>query len=278
MANWDVVRAFAEQFLRFEGEPRRAPDKETAAGASLTQFAALFPTAADREWLRLFIAGVADEQARFFADEHARVVRAHASRSSRPSIHCGNVSIVRASSGSSPTRVSAPATSCCHCPSAVKGAPALAATDRRWWSCRSRSASMTLPKCCTCLYTKCRGRSWAAWWATTPRRPTRAGVADRLVSMGQVRAGALVLERVAPELLEPYMRYYLTQAGASSDEPHRQLHCPASCSPRPFTTGSRYPIRFVMHSSDRSISCSAAFEQNPDHRTVRTGLNRRSRP
>ena len=48
---------------------------------------------------------------------------------------------------------------------------------------------------------------------TTPAEQ-RAGAADRLVAFGQVRAGAMLLERVAPELLEAYMRFYLAQAGA----------------------------------------------------------------
>jgi hypothetical protein len=41
----------------------------------------------------------------------------------------------------------------------------------------------------------------------------RAGTADRYVAVGQVQAGALLLERVAPELLQGYRRYYLTQVG-----------------------------------------------------------------
>ncbi len=47
---------------------------------------------------------------------------------------------------------------------------------------------------------------------TTPAEQ-RAGAADRLVALGQVRAGALLLERIAPELLDPYMRYYLAAVG-----------------------------------------------------------------
>jgi hypothetical protein len=33
-----------------------------------------------------------------------------------------------------------------------------------------------------------------------------------------VRAGALLLERIAPELLDAYMRYYLKQAGAAASD------------------------------------------------------------
>jgi hypothetical protein len=47
---------------------------------------------------------------------------------------------------------------------------------------------------------------------TTPAEQ-RAGVASRYVSSGQVQAGAMLLARVAPELLPGYRRYYLRQAG-----------------------------------------------------------------
>lgn len=49
---------------------------------------------------------------------------------------------------------------------------------------------------------------------TTPT-DQRAGVAANHVTMGTVRAGAMLLQRAAPELLAGYTRYYLTQAGQS---------------------------------------------------------------
>jgi hypothetical protein len=50
---------------------------------------------------------------------------------------------------------------------------------------------------------------------TTPTEQ-RAGTAARFVTTGQVRAGAMLLERAARELAPGYMRYYLTQAGVSA--------------------------------------------------------------
>ena len=57
-ANWDAMKYAIERFLQFEGDPRRAPDRETAA--RVAQIASMFPSMADREWLRLFLAGVLD--------------------------------------------------------------------------------------------------------------------------------------------------------------------------------------------------------------------------
>ncbi|HJQ21643.1 MAG TPA: hypothetical protein VJ867_14945 [Gemmatimonadaceae bacterium] len=47
---------------------------------------------------------------------------------------------------------------------------------------------------------------------TTPTEQ-RAGTAARYVTVGQVRAGAMLLDRAARELFPGYMRYYLAQAG-----------------------------------------------------------------
>ena len=43
----------------------------------------------------------------------------------------------------------------------------------------------------------------------------RAGLGDRYSSAGLVRGGAAVLEKIAPELLEGYARYYLRSAGVN---------------------------------------------------------------
>jgi hypothetical protein len=47
---------------------------------------------------------------------------------------------------------------------------------------------------------------------TTPTEQ-RAGLSGRYVTTGTVRAGAFLLQRAAPELVQGYIRYYLAQAG-----------------------------------------------------------------
>jgi hypothetical protein len=51
---------------------------------------------------------------------------------------------------------------------------------------------------------------------TTPAQQ-REGVAGGYVAAAQVRGGALLLQRVAPELVDGYTRYYLRQAGAPAN-------------------------------------------------------------
>ncbi|MGH7679762.1 MAG: hypothetical protein ACRENU_14935 [Gemmatimonadaceae bacterium] len=50
---------------------------------------------------------------------------------------------------------------------------------------------------------------------TTPN-DQRAGIASAHITTGTVRAGAMLLQRAAPELAAGYTRYYLTQAGVST--------------------------------------------------------------
>jgi len=40
----------------------------------------------------------------------------------------------------------------------------------------------------------------------------RLGLADRYIAVGAVRAGAMLIQKVAPELLDGYARYYLAAA------------------------------------------------------------------
>ncbi|HEX7937928.1 MAG TPA: hypothetical protein VF483_02985, partial [Gemmatimonadaceae bacterium] len=50
---------------------------------------------------------------------------------------------------------------------------------------------------------------------TTPNEQ-RSGLAGRYVTAGAVRAGAILIRRLAPELSAGYARYYLMQAGQST--------------------------------------------------------------
>ena len=45
----------------------------------------------------------------------------------------------------------------------------------------------------------------------------RSGLADQWTSLATVRGGALLLQRIAPELVDGYQRYYLALAGQRID-------------------------------------------------------------
>ena len=62
--SWEDVRSAAELFLRSNGDPRAANNQQAAQ--IIQMFAGYFPTAPDRDWLRLFVQSLEDERAKFF--------------------------------------------------------------------------------------------------------------------------------------------------------------------------------------------------------------------
>jgi hypothetical protein len=199
--NWDAMKYAIERFLQFEGDPRRAPDRETQARVAL--IASMFPTAPDREWLRLFLAGVQDEQERFFNAEHSRLVRTRASVIT--SVDSLWQQVYRTK------------------------------FERFLNNTSQRQGDLLLPNRQTIVAVPFPARSEDAVQVlyvlaheitgslvgtvvadnTTPAEQ-RAGTADRYVSMGQVQAGAMLLAAIAPELRDGYVRFYVEQAGIRS--------------------------------------------------------------
>jgi hypothetical protein len=209
-ANWDAMKYAIERFLQFAGDPRRAPDRETQARVAL--IASMFPTAADREWLRLFLAGVVDEQDQFFSAEHSRLLRTRAPvitsvdslwrQVYRPKFERF---LNNTSQRQGDVLLSLP----------IGGEGRTAAGPNRQtmvavpFPARSADAVQVLYVLAHEITGSLVGTVVAD--NTTPAEQ-RAGTADRYVSMGQVQAGAMLLAAIAPELRDGYMRYYVEQA------------------------------------------------------------------
>ena len=220
---WDQLKRAIELFQRVEGDPRRASDAETAQ--LLAFLAANFPTAADREWLRLFTVSLEDESRKFYEGhwtqaqrERAPVIAAVDSlwqRVYRPRFQGylnnsgqdegdfylslplgGEGRTVRQGDRTGVTAVALPSTA----DSAVVSIYVFA---------HEAAGQVT---------------SIAVRDNLTPAE-TRAGLGTRLESAALVRGGEMVLARLAPELAEGYARYYLriAGAGASSADPRAAL-------------------------------------------------------
>ena len=210
-SNWDAMKYAIERCLQFEGDPRRAPDRETQARVAL--IAAMFPTAADREWLRLFLAGVVDEQERFFNAEHSRLIRDRAPViTSVDSLwqQVYRTKFERFLNNTSQRQGDV----LLSLPIGGEGRTA-AGTNRQTivavpFPARSDDAVQVL----YVLAHEVTGTLVGSVVTdnTTPAEQ-RSGTADRYVSMGQVQSGAMLLAIIAPELRDGYMRFYLTQAG-----------------------------------------------------------------
>ena len=212
MANWDVLYAFAQRFLRFEGEKGRALDPESRA--RVQQFAAIFPAEADREWLQVFVNGVQEEQVRFFAEEHSRLVR--------------NRNAVVTAVDSLWQQVYRPKFDRFLSNTAQKNGDILLSVpiggEGRTGTGRNQRTVVVVPfparvadahEVVLVFAHEITGTLVGSVVAdnTTPAQQ-RAGTAERLLLFGQVRAGAMLLERIAPELLDAYMLFYLKEAGA----------------------------------------------------------------
>ena len=209
-ANWDAMKYAIERFLQFAGDPRRAPDRETQARVAL--IASMFPTAADREWLRLFLAGVVDEQERFFSTEHSRLIRTRApvitsvdslwQQIYRPKFERF---LNNTSQRQGDVLLSLP----------IGGEGRTAAGPNRQtmvavpFPARSADAVQVVYVLAHEITGSLVGTVVAD--NTTPAEQ-RAGIADRYVSMGQVQAGAMLLAAIAPELRDGSMRYSVEQA------------------------------------------------------------------
>ncbi|WP_373070645.1 hypothetical protein [Gemmatimonas sp.] len=210
-SNWDAMKYALERFLQFEGDPRRAPDRETQARVAL--IASMFPASADREWLRLFLAGVIDEQERFFNAEHSRLVRTRASVITSVDSLWQQVYRTKferflnnTSQRQGDLLLSLP----------IGGEGRTAAGPNRQtmvavpFPARSEDAVQVLYVLAHEVTGSLVGT--VVTDNTTPAEQ-RAGAADRYVSMGQVQSGAMLLAIIAPELRDGYVRFYLAQAG-----------------------------------------------------------------
>jgi hypothetical protein len=177
----------------------------------------LFASAADREWLRLFVVGVLDEQSRFFASEHSRLLRSRSAvvtavdslwqRVYRPRLQRfltntgqteGDVilSIPLGGEGRAGAGVLRRAAIAVPFPARVDEASDVICV---------LAHEFTGPLIASVVSEH-----------TTPAEQ-RSGVADRYVALAQVQAGAMLLAKIAPELSERYMRFYLAQRGVRTD-------------------------------------------------------------
>ena len=213
--SWDSLRVECERFVLADGDSKRV----TARGPveHMVQLSRAFPTEIDREWLRVFVAGVQDEQTRFFAAEYQRMLRSRhvtitAVDSLWQQVYRARFDRFMTSTGqrSGDVVLSTP----------IGGAGRAARGPERQrvlavpFPARVQDANeviLVLAHELTAALTA----SVVTGGASTAER--RSVATNRALVLPQVRAGAMLLERVAPELAEPYMRFYLQQSGVRAD-------------------------------------------------------------
>ncbi|MDQ3698855.1 MAG: hypothetical protein M3373_12670 [Gemmatimonadota bacterium] len=213
-STWENMLNAIEIFLAAEGDPARATDRQTQL--VIATFAQYFPTAADRDWLRLLTEAVRDEHDRYYRSHWMQRQQDLAPVIARiDSLWEGTyhpklrrfLSNTQSAAGSFYLSL----------PLDGEGRTITGAT-------RAENAiAVTLPEspdaaveAVFAFAHEAVGRivSAAVDDNTTPTEK-RAGVGDRYTALGLVRGGALLLQRVAPELHEGYMAYYLRSANAA---------------------------------------------------------------
>lgn len=218
--SWEEMRATAERLLQVGGDPRRLTTRDEQMRAA--PIAAVFATPADREWLRLFLTAVQDEQVRFFDAEYRAQIRArHDAQTAVDSLwqqtyrtkferylnnssqRQGDVLLVLPIGGEGRTGASRAQRTMVAVPFPARAADA---REALYVFAHEVTGSLVGP---------------IVQDNTTPAQQ-RSGASAQYISLAQVWAGALLLERVAPELLEGYRVYYRAQVGAAASTPFDQ--------------------------------------------------------
>jgi hypothetical protein len=208
----DELRRAVDLFIRVEGEARAAGSQEGAFYVAL--LAASFPGAADREWVRVFTQSLTEENDRFY-----RQYWTAAQRTQAPALAAVDGlwrdtygrRFERFLSNTQQTRgeilLSLPLDGEGRTIAGTAGRPGLIAVQFPDDATTAVEAlyvfahEAVIPVINTAIADN-----------VTPAEQ-RSGVADRYASHGAVRGGALLLQRIAPELAPGYMRYYVRAAG-----------------------------------------------------------------
>jgi len=211
--SWDEMSRAVNVFLQAEGDPQRAATRETAM--QIASLAAYFQTQADRDWLRLFMQSLSDEQNRFYHSywteqqrERGNVVAVVDSIWQK--IYRPKMQSFLSNSGQANGEVLL---------SLPLDGEGRTQSDGKLQNTITVTFPDTPAQAVDAIYViahEAVGKlaSQSVIDNTTPN-DQRNGVADKYMSAAAVRGGAMLLQRVAPELLNGYARYYLTSAHRS---------------------------------------------------------------
>jgi hypothetical protein len=223
--SWDDLKTAAGHFIETEGDPRRARDPQIQA--AIAALAGYFPRAADREWFRLFMLSVDDESTDFYHNYWLQEQR------KRTSLVDGLNSmwqqtyypkfrryLMGTQQGSGDMLLSLP----------IGGEGRTIGTSPTSVGPRSTLVTVAYPERepVEALYVFAHEIVGALMNTvindnTTPAQK-RDGLDQQYSSDGLVIGGALLLQRLAPELADGYARFYLRIANvAPGSDPQAAL-------------------------------------------------------
>lgn len=206
-SSWADLTQAVDIFVRSAGDPRAASSQQQAGAIAF--LAAYFPTAADRDWLRLFTESLNDESTKFYHSYWTQQQRERSNvldlvdtlwqRTYRPKLQRF---LNNTQQASGEILLSLP----------LDGEGRSLPNGRQ-----ANTLTVTFPDrpndAVQAIYVVAHeavsGIANTAVSDNITPEQRRTGVGDRYQSSAAVRGGALLLERAAPDLLDGYMRYYL---------------------------------------------------------------------
>jgi len=206
-SNWAELSQTVDAFVRADGNPRAASSQQQANAIAF--LAAYFQTAADRDWLRLFVQSLSDESTRFYHSYWVQQQRERSNvlelvdtlwqRTYRPRMQ---KFLNNTQQAQGEVLLSLP----------LDGEGRSVNNGKQ-----ANTITVTFPDrpndAVEAIYVIAHESvsSIAAVAVNDNITPEqrRSGLGERYQSAAAVRGGALLLQRTSPEILDGYMRYYL---------------------------------------------------------------------
>jgi hypothetical protein len=216
--SWDELRRGAGQFLQLQGDPRGAGD--AASRQLMAVFATYFPGNADRDWLRTFIGALEDERTRFYGrywqeEQRLRGAVYDAAVTAWRSAFAPRFERFLANSRQRQGQILA------SLPLAGEGRTLTGADREITVTVGFPDDSATIAYVFAHEIVGSLVNDVVA--DNTSPAERRSGATDRYQSLGAVRGGAMLLARIAPELVRGYWRYYSALAGAPAGADDEQV-------------------------------------------------------
>lgn len=205
--NFNDLANAIDMTYRADGDPRQASSQQSAETIALV--AGYFPTQPDRDWARLFIQSLRDEDTRFYKNYWDQQQRELGAVLTAVSDRWQNTYRARfqnflnnTSQSQGEIYLSLPLDGEGRTLSAGKRQNATAVTFPQ----RSSDADEAIYVLAHEFVSSLVG---TAVNDNTSPNDRRNGLVDRYVAVGTVRAGAMLLQKIAPELVNGYATYYL---------------------------------------------------------------------
>jgi hypothetical protein len=207
-SSWAEMAPTIDLFIRAAGDPRSASSQQQAAAIAF--LAAYFPTAADRDWLRLFAQSLTDENDKFYHSYWGQQQR------ERRNV----LDLVDTLwQGKYRPRIQRFLNNTQQAQGEVLLSLPLDGEGRSQTNGKQSNVfTVTFPErpndAVEAIYVisheAVSGIAATAVRDNITPEQARSGIGERYQSAAAVRGGALLLQRTSPELLDGYMRYYLS--------------------------------------------------------------------